>query len=145
MSDPINITEDLFFDKDMPAYRVVWNGYAHLAEFKVYEISGQVMDDGKYTPCFESEDCSHEEDFSKAAVHMHGSIKWDGCSNTAMSDRCMTHWCGQYNVSQHIELLKYLYNRAASIMGRESLDCGGVDPSWPIPSMTVREVREVIV
>lgn len=127
------ITEDLMVE-DGPQFRIVWNAEKALAKFSVYEICGWDFMDSKRV-MFATDEFP-EEEFSKAIPYLTGMIKWDGCSNFEQRE---THLCGQWAYLKHMLLMKYLYNRSAEVMGRETLDCQ-FDPSWEIPESHVREI-----
>jgi hypothetical protein len=61
-------------------YTVVATPYSHYVEYKMYKVSGFGMDGTPvYGPKF-------LEDINEAKLFMHGSVKWDGCSNWWFED-----------------------------------------------------------
>jgi len=41
-----------------------------------------------------------------------GYIKWDGCTELAID----VHLCGLWHIQRHVELMRYLWNRARELM-----------------------------
>lgn len=66
-------------------------------------------------------------DLDKAEVYLEGHVKWDGCTELGSVDR--PHWCGVNGFKNHCALLRYIWERAFSLMGREQ------DEPWDEPSM----------
>ena len=59
------------------------------------------------------------EDFEQAERYLHGSIKWDGCSNLDFDDHergVSLHFCDKKDVVEIGEMLGILYDMAKSAM-----------------------------
>ena len=87
-------------------YLLEVNAYAILCrEPLMWELSDTVTTD--YT-----------EDLAKAAVFLHGSVKWDGCSNWHFDgqDACMIHFCCVEHGQALGKLFEALYAMAAELI-----------------------------
>lgn len=86
-------------------------------DFRVWVIIGGTGPDG--SRLFEpAEGHGWIEDRSKAQVYMHGSVKWDGCSDVHYDeqDSCMLHFCGIECVEAITTLMRGVYALAAELM-----------------------------
>lgn len=71
------------------------------------------------------------EDVGKAAVYLHGGIKWDGCSNLLFNENaenCCLHFCGRRDASNVGVLLGAMYDLAREMIGDEWDDNEPVTP-----------------
>jgi len=98
-------------------FRVRWSVVSHWADFKVYRIVG-----GSDKPLFRKKDYhssdENVESIKDADLYLDGHIKWDGCSTIIIKEN---HFCGASDFKLLQNLMKYLYTRAATLMGREDL------------------------
>jgi hypothetical protein len=79
-------------------YTVVAEPHSHYVEYKVYAIEGIGGESGEQSLWHKNGDpCSPSpvETLEEAEVFLHGSVKWDGCSNWYFDeqDRVMIHGC----------------------------------------------------
>ena len=76
--------------------------HSHRCDFWLYETV--LYDDGVRR--FSDENDRHCE-ADKAAVYLHGEVKWDGCSNWYFDecDRCMLHKCDRDTLKVFSELM----------------------------------------
>lgn len=88
-------------------------------EFAVYEIEG-IMEGSKPlwhkqgSPCFPDPVDSIEE----AELFLHGSVRWDGCSNWYFNeqDRAMLHGCGRNDLAALGEVMCRCWDWAREIL-----------------------------
>jgi hypothetical protein len=90
-------------------------------EFEVYEITGMAFTDSagvSHPPSFDvNEELAATEDMREADVFLHGSVKWDGCSNWMFDeqDRCMLHFCEKESAANIGVLFTRLYEWAKEL------------------------------
>jgi len=89
-------------------------------EFKVYDLEGLPVDgsppmwhkkgSGSYPDPVESLD--------EADVFLHGSVKWDGCSNWSIdeNDRGMLHGCSRADLTRIGEVMGKCWDTAQELM-----------------------------
>lgn len=74
--------------------------FDYYVEFILYDIIRRNGD----IPVLRRSDTEHEETeiASEAEIYMHGSVKWDGCSNWHFDEqeRCMLHACEREELSR---------------------------------------------
>lgn len=67
----------------------------HYVDFLIYEMSGLAEDDnGNYTvPIYQLPDDKHHdtESLDNAKVFLHGTVKWDGCSDWMVDEMARHH------------------------------------------------------
>jgi len=65
-----------------------------------------------------SPDCT--PDLARARRYLHGSVKWDGCSNLHLDeqDEAMLHFCGRKEARNIGELLARIYDLAHDVLPR---------------------------
>jgi hypothetical protein len=106
-------------------YAAIAQNHEHHVEFRVYSVVQMV--EPWQGPGFQRKDSDvsmdtvqHVED---AEVYIHGSVKWDGCSNWHFDeqDRVMLHFCGEDHATEIGELFKRLYAWAREL-GQDRLD-----------------------
>ena len=96
-------------------YVVVWQLDFHFT-FKAYPIVSLHKDPatGLFTiPLMPRGEDGETTDPAEAAPSLSGFIKWDGCSEVSFEDD--PHWCGAHSWAQHIRLMAWLLNKAASV------------------------------
>ena len=59
---------------------------------------------------------------NKSFAEIHGSVKWDGCTNWSTRDDVMVHNCGLDDMKRLTEALQGAYEEAFILMG---------DKTWP--------------
>lgn len=121
MNDEKRITvEDYDPMDDGFGFRCKWAVSDHWADVTVYEVvatGGKGEYDKKFfdrKPWNGSGD--HVEDIALADEYLEGFVKWDGCTEL---NQGQPHWCGPHGYKKHIAILKYIYQRAHQLMGRE--------------------------
>jgi hypothetical protein len=118
MSDKRTTTEDVLGDF---GFRMVWSVSDLWADVTAYEITGRGMEEN--APLFERKGATcgpdHVESHEDAEEYLDGYVKWDGCTELDMG---RPHWCGPYGYKKHCALLRYIYERAFQLMGREPDD-----------------------
>lgn len=62
--------------------------------------------------------CTPTPDLGKAQVYLHGSVKWDGCSNWHFDDQesAMLHFCDREALGNVGALLQRLYDWAGELI-----------------------------
>ena len=108
----VEMTETRHFD-DLQFTAVVEN-HEHHADFTVYQIIG-TLKDGKYVYDKKDSDCTDPvENLTDAQIYLHGSVKWDGCSNWNFDeqDRVMLHFCRKEQAANIGILFSRLYEWA---------------------------------
>jgi len=92
-------------------------------EFVVYEVVAWNMDETvRYYERKGAKDSSdHVTDTNEAAMHLKGTIKWDGCSDITFfpDDDGDYHACGRRNATNIGTLIDQLYGMAKDMMGPE--------------------------
>ena len=97
---------------DLP-YAAVAENHDHHVEFRVY--TAMQMTAPWQGPGFQRRGARSSPDpvqhIEDAEVFLHGSVKWDGCSNWYFDeqDRIMLHFCGEEHGAEIGELFKRLY------------------------------------
>lgn len=80
------------------AFTVVATPHSHRVEYVIYDCVGYTEDGKPLWSHKKPECCSDLVDcVSDAAIYLHGSVKWDGCSNWHFDeqDRVMLHGCSR--------------------------------------------------
>ncbi len=98
----VKVCEDLNFT-------IVAKPDTHHVDYAIYQIAGidVTVVNGKLQNgevSYESKDNNNEHTYSTEAarVFLHGSVKWDGCSNWHFDeqDECMIHGCSRSDLSR---------------------------------------------
>lgn len=92
---------------------VLWETEDTFAQITVHKIAGR---DAAGLPLFDGSSGLHTGDTDVAEVYLEGFIKFDG---EASLDQAAPHWEGLDDFKAHTALLRYLYERAFDLMGRE--------------------------
>jgi hypothetical protein len=99
-------------------FTVVAKPHSHHVEFTVYDIEGW-SESGE--PVWHKADSDRYPDpvntLEAAESYLHGSVKWDGCSNWHFDeqDRVMLHGCGRRDVLRFGEVLAMCWDWAAEL------------------------------
>jgi len=97
--------------------RLLWEVDHHWASVKAFKV---VAIEDEDRPLFDLEEKTNgnhtTEDVAKASPYLGGFVKWDGCTEL---DQGRPHWCGPREYIQHFNLLRFIYERAFELMGRE--------------------------
>lgn len=113
MDAPLARYERHFFDLQ---FTVVAEVYSHWVDFKVYDMVAWADDAPAWSGgggFFNPVDTLEEAD-----VYLHGSVKWDGCSNWAFDeqDRVMLHGCSRENVQRFGDVLARCWDWTAELL-----------------------------
>lgn len=93
------------------SFTVIAMVHSHSVVFTIYEImaweEGDVPLYGDYSDSLET-----------AAVFLHGSVKWDGCSNWHFDaqDACMLHGCSREDLTRMGEVMGRCWDWAAQLL-----------------------------
>jgi hypothetical protein len=90
--------------------------YSHAASFTVYRVCGWKLDgspDG-----FAGPDDAFVDTVEDAEVYMHGSVKWDGCSNWHIDDQdeCMLHFCSREELADIGRAMQLCWDWTAELL-----------------------------
>lgn len=94
--------------------------YVYYVEFKVYAIEGISHPEGK--PLFHEAGATSSpspvEALAEAETYLHGSVKWDGCSNWSIDEnkRVMLHFCDSKSAGNLGRVLEACYDIAEELM-----------------------------
>lgn len=93
-------------DFDELGFTVVAEVKEYRVDFKVYDICGRTGSlDGPYVYHREGSVNSMDwvESLDDAEVYLHGSVKWDGCSDWYFDeqDRVMLHGCSRHDIERY--------------------------------------------
>ena len=117
-------------------------GYAVVAEvkdddvhvdFKVYEIYGEVFNMGEKVGIlnYHGNNGEFTPDIDKAKLYLHGTIKWDGCSDWWFDEqerRVMLHFCGRRDMRTLGLLFDMMYEMMPDLLGdKYDKDCADHD------------------
>jgi hypothetical protein len=86
--------------------------YEYHADFTLYKI--EYLEDDH--PVYEGKDDSkHTQSIDDAQVYLHGSVKWDGCSNWYFDqqDQAMLHFCEKEELLHLGRLMALCWDLAA--------------------------------
>lgn len=93
-NESLRVWEDIgYAARQIKKWEVIW-------EYEVFKLDGV----GGPGVSFHKKDSPHwpdpVEDINQADRFLHGSVKWDGCSNWYFDqqDRCMLHGCSQQDL-----------------------------------------------
>lgn len=94
---------------------------SHYADFAVYQFT-RYVDDG--TIVYLDKDDRHVSRLSEAAVFLHGTVKWDGCSDWHIDEceRCMLHFCERGHLGLISDILTRCWDLAAQGIERFDSD-----------------------
>lgn len=107
-----------FHDLKFTAVAMNFEGYV---EFAVYDIEGYLNDD-QAKPCWPRMGAKSSpdsvEDLGEADIYLHGSVKWDGCSNWYFNeqDRVMLHGCSREDIQRFGDVMGRCWDWAAEYM-----------------------------
>jgi hypothetical protein len=118
-------------------FTVVATPDTHHVNFKVYDITGwEQSSDSKLwdVPCWGTDFSST---LDQAEVYLHGSVKWDGCSNWHFDEqeRVMLHGCERQQITRYGEVLGLCWDWTAELC-----------PNWnslitkPAPQITDEQI-----
>lgn len=103
-------------------WSIVAEAHSHIVDFKVFEIVGG---DGEERYWARHDGMSNmTEKFEEADLYLHGSVKWDGCSDLHFDaqDDCMLHFCGRADVKKVGQMLSKLYDITAELLDTVDFD-----------------------
>jgi hypothetical protein len=89
--------------------------WTHVAEFKLWEVSGLTHLEGK--PLYGDYSPDYTENPDEVEPFVAGGIKWDGCANFEFGEpEVCVHWCGPNDVRNFAEAMLRVYRLAKDIM-----------------------------
>lgn len=99
--------------------------YDHIAEVEAYEIKGRADDLPMFEDARNETGGSLTEDRANWARYLHGSVKWDGCSNIIFDELLPSggrtpsylHFCGRQDAKQLADMMDAIYDLAFQAMG----------------------------
>ena len=105
------------------AFTVVAVAHAHYVEYTVYDITAhdQAPDGSWSVPNWPHKDATTGgdvvNDLAEAAVYLHGTVKWDGCSNWHFDeqDRVMLHGCTRTDLTRIGEVMARCWDWTAEL------------------------------
>lgn len=110
---------------DIDDFRVRFKYASHYVDVAVFEIVATDTDGSN--PMFQLKDYVSSDDLvgniDEAHVYLHGTIKWDGCSDLQIGYH---HWCGPSDYLKHFAILEAIYKKAQELM-----PAGGYESPWP--------------
>lgn len=112
------------------SFRVQYSYSDHWCNITAWEIVGIESSPVAGRVMFQRRGAPTSPDFvyttDEAEKYLHGSIKWDGCSdlNFWPDDDGYVHWCGPHDFRKHFQLLETIYRRAQELMPQ------GNDDPW---------------
>jgi hypothetical protein len=97
-------------------FTIACKPFEHYCEFEVFEILSSEPITLWNLPSGSRPDPT--DDLSKAERFLHGSIKWDGCSNWHfdIQDDCMIHFCSAQDAAAIGVLFAELYRIAGELI-----------------------------
>jgi hypothetical protein len=97
-------------------FTIACKPFEHYCEFEVFEILSSEPTTLWNLPSGSRPDPT--DDLSKAERFLHGSIKWDGCSNWHfdIQDGCMIHFCSAQDAAAIGVLFNELYEMADELI-----------------------------
>jgi hypothetical protein len=100
-----------------PAFVILAKPDEYVVEFKAYQVTG--VDGNGGAPLF-GDMSNATTNLSEAPVFIHGSVKWDGCSNWHFDeqDKAMLHFCGPEDAAEVGQLLARMYEIARELLGK---------------------------
>jgi hypothetical protein len=93
--------------KDLQFY-VVATPHSHYVDYAIYDIEGEYSDE---TPLFHKKGSITSpdpvEEIENAEPYLHGSVKWDGCSDWHFDaqEGVMLHGCSRNDISRFGEVM----------------------------------------
>jgi len=102
-------------------FTVLATDYEHYVEFIVYDIQSY-QDDDQSKPHWPRQGADTSPDsvdnLGEAEIYLHGSIKWDGCSNWYFDeqDRNMLHGCSRQEIQRFGDVMGACWDWAAELM-----------------------------
>ncbi len=115
-------------------YAIRWCGSDYHITFDVLEINGRdatfsgggwagtkgAPDGVLFAKTNGTHGCDHAESLDDAAVVMHGTIKWDGCSSVTFpeTEHCMMHLCGKSSWADFSSLIARTYEVLTPLIGK---------------------------
>ncbi len=96
-------------------FLIIYEAEEHIAHFEVVKVNGVITSPTPGVLMYAMENNDSTEDLNRAAVFLHGEIKWDGCSNWYFDeqDEVMLHFCGRHRVTAIWRLMDRMYDIAA--------------------------------
>lgn len=90
-------------------------------DFKVYDICGRTgAPDGPFIYRREGGDNSMDwvESLDDAEVYLHGSVKWDGCSDWSFDeqDRVMLHGCSRHDIERYGKIMAACWDMTKELL-----------------------------
>lgn len=118
------MTDELRIWEDIEYFAMLKETAEHWCEFAVYELLW-LDDDGR--PVGNKAGSTSSPDpassLEETQVYLHGSIKWDGCSNWLFDEQdslpgcqSMLHFCGKQSAMNLGVLMERLYEWAAEVI-----------------------------
>lgn len=103
-------------------FTIVATAYDYHVAYKIYEVSGWAEGaiKGKYDkPTWEKLDDHHitTDSLEEAALYLHGSVKWDGCSNWHFDeqDRAMLHGCSREDLQNIGHVMTFCWDLTSKL------------------------------
>lgn len=117
MSEIIASGTDRTEEPDAFAYVVDWKAEQYCMHFSAYMIMSMPLAGRPGGPSFRKKGSDSmgdwTENIAEAQPDIEGWIKWDGCSDITFRD---SHFCGAHSFIQHIRLMAWIVNKAASVI-----------------------------
>lgn len=101
-------------------FTVVATPHSHQVEYSIYDIEGYTSIDNM--PLWHKAGASSYPDpvesLSEAEVYIHGSVKWDGCSNWSIdeNERCMIHGCSRRDIQRIGDIMALCWDWTAQLI-----------------------------
>lgn len=104
-------------------FTVVATVHSHWVDFAIYDMVSWADDTPAWCALVESGGGGRVpvDSLEEAEVYLHGSVKWDGCSNWHFDeqDRVMLHGCGRADVQRFGDVMAMCWDWTAKLL-----------PSW---------------
>lgn len=97
-------------------FRLRWDVNHYCADVSAFEIVARVEGNPQFNRKGATSWPDNVDEIGDAQPYLSGFVKWDGCSDF---DFFETHFCGPRDYKTHCSLLRYIYERAHELMGRE--------------------------
>lgn len=115
------ISEQIYHNEQW-GFTVVATAYAYHIDYKIYEVAGWAEGSikGKYDkPVWSKPDDQYTstDNLEEAALYLHGSVKWDGCSNWHFDeqDRVMLHGCSRENLQSIGDVMTFCWDLTSKL------------------------------
>lgn len=119
MSDEPKTEKRVEYTSHGYTYHILFSYTKSWCDVEVRKVdSFQIMESGCKMPFYLKRNYKTSSDITNTeadtVIYINGYIKWDGCAE--LNQGCQ-HWCGLTETFAHIDLIRFLYLKAITLMG----------------------------